>query len=44
MKERVSFVKDYLEKSPYFFEAPEEYDEAVIKKDGRQIHQNYLKN
>ena len=32
MKERVSFVKDYLEKSRYFFEAPEEYDEAVIVK------------
>jgi glutamyl-tRNA synthetase len=32
MKERVSFVKDYLGKSPYFFEAPEEYDEAVIAK------------
>ncbi len=32
MKERVSFVKDYLEKSPYFFEAPEEFDESVISK------------
>jgi len=32
MKERVSFVKDYLEKSPYFFEAPEEFDESGISK------------
>jgi glutamyl-tRNA synthetase len=32
MKERVTFVKDYLEKSPYFFETPEEYDESVVAK------------
>ncbi|PKL82994.1 MAG: glutamate--tRNA ligase [Ignavibacteriae bacterium HGW-Ignavibacteriae-3] len=32
MKERVSFVKDYLEKSPYFFEAPNNYDEAAVQK------------
>jgi glutamyl-tRNA synthetase len=28
MKERVSFIKDYLTKSPYFFYAPTEYEEA----------------
>ncbi|KAF0152855.1 MAG: glutamyl/glutaminyl-tRNA synthetase [Ignavibacteria bacterium] len=28
MKERVNFVKEYLTKSPYFFEAPTEYEEA----------------
>jgi len=28
MKERVSFVKEYLTKSPYFFTAPTEYEEA----------------
>jgi len=28
MKERVSFVKEYLSKSPYFFVAPKEYEEA----------------
>lgn len=28
MKERVSFVKEYLTKSPYFFVAPKEYEEA----------------
>ncbi len=32
MKERVSFVKEYLEKSPYFFEKPESYDESVVTK------------
>ncbi len=32
MKERVTFIKDYLEKSPYFFEAPEEYDTEVVGK------------
>ena len=32
MKERVTFVKDYLEKSPYFFEKPREYDESVAAK------------
>jgi glutamyl-tRNA synthetase len=32
MKERVSFVKDYIEKSPYFFKAPETYDESVVSK------------
>ncbi len=32
MKERVSFVKEYLTKSPYFFEAPKEYEETAIQK------------
>ncbi|MBE0569960.1 MAG: glutamate--tRNA ligase [Ignavibacteriaceae bacterium] len=32
MKERVSFVKDYLTKSPYFFQAPESYEEQNLKK------------
>ncbi|MBI3004516.1 MAG: glutamate--tRNA ligase [Ignavibacteriales bacterium] len=32
MRERVSFVKDFLEKSPYFFSAPKEYDPGVVKK------------
>ncbi len=32
MKERVSFIKEYLTKSPYFFEPPVEYDEKVLKK------------
>lgn len=32
MKERVSFVKEYLTKSPYFFHAPESYEELNLKK------------
>ena len=32
MKERVSFVKEYLTKSHYFFEAPEKYEEQNLKK------------
>lgn len=32
MRERVSLVKEYIEKSPYFFEAPTEYDPEVVKK------------
>lgn len=32
MRERVSFVKEYIEKSPYFFKAPVTFDPDVIKK------------
>src|SRR3972149_2578143 len=32
MKERVSFVKEYLTKSPYFFKPPENYEEQNLKK------------
>lgn len=32
MRERVTFIKDYIEKSPYFFEAPVSYEEDVLKK------------
>jgi glutamyl-tRNA synthetase len=32
MKERVSFVKEFIEKSSYFFEAPDEYDESAVSK------------
>jgi len=32
MKERVSFVKEYLTKSPYFFIAPDNYEEQNLKK------------
>lgn len=32
MKERVSFVKEFLTKSPYFFQAPETYEEQNLKK------------
>jgi glutamyl-tRNA synthetase len=32
MRPRVTFIKDFLEKSPYFFEPPAEYDPEVVKK------------
>ena len=32
MKERVSFVHEYLTKSPYFFERPREYELASSEK------------
>lgn len=32
MRERVIFVKDFVEKSPYFFVPPEQYDPTVVKK------------
>jgi glutamyl-tRNA synthetase len=32
MKERVSFIHEYITKSPYFFEAPLEYEETAKQK------------
>lgn len=32
MKERVSFVNEFLSKSPYFFEAPKEYEQSAKEK------------
>jgi len=32
MRVRVSFVKDFMDKSPYFFESPSEFDPDVVKK------------
>jgi glutamyl-tRNA synthetase len=32
MRERATFVKDLVEKSPYFFERPALYDQDVVKK------------
>ncbi|MEI7811778.1 MAG: glutamate--tRNA ligase [Ignavibacteria bacterium] len=43
MKERVSFVKDYIEKSPYFFEAPLEYEEETVKKRWKEDSATLLK-
>lgn len=42
MRERVSFIKDYTEKSPYFFRPPEEYDPAVIRKRWKPESAEYL--
>ncbi len=32
MKERVSFVREFVDNCPYFYERPQTYDEKVIKK------------
>ena len=32
MKERVTFVNEYLTKSPYFFQAPHSYEDQNLKK------------
>ena len=32
MRERASFVRDFVEKSPYFFVPPTQYDAEVVKK------------
>ncbi len=32
MKERVSFVREFIDNCPYFYERPQTYDEKVIKK------------
>ncbi|NIM21671.1 MAG: glutamate--tRNA ligase, partial [Candidatus Latescibacteria bacterium] len=32
MRERVTFVRDFIQKSPYFFEAPAHYDSNVVTK------------
>ena len=32
MKPRVSFIKEFITKCPYFFKAPVDYDKNVIKK------------
>jgi glutamyl-tRNA synthetase len=43
MRERVTFVKDFIEKSPYFFQAPAGYDAEVVKKRWKQESSLYLK-
>ncbi len=43
MKERVSFVHEYLTKSPYFFEAPKEYEQSSIEKNWKPETHDHLK-
>jgi glutamyl-tRNA synthetase len=43
MKERVSFVKEFISKSPYFFEAPKEYEEAAVTKNWKPGTPDQLK-
>ncbi len=42
MRERVSFVHEYLEKAPFFFGEVTGYDEAVIKKRWKEDTPGYL--
>ena len=32
MKERVSFVKDFIDNCTYFYEGPAEYDQTAVEK------------
>ncbi|MCX6173821.1 MAG: glutamate--tRNA ligase [Ignavibacteriales bacterium] len=43
MKERVSFVKEFLSNSPYFFEAPSEYDESSVLKNWKSETPDQMK-
>jgi glutamyl-tRNA synthetase len=43
MKERVSFIKEFLTKSPYFFKAPAEYEETAKQKNWTQETPEQLK-
>jgi glutamyl-tRNA synthetase len=43
MKERVSFVHEYLTKSPYFFQAPQTYEEQNLKKRWKEDSADLLK-
>jgi len=43
MKERISFVKEYLTKSPYFFNAPDTYEEQILKKRWKEDSPDLLK-
>ncbi len=42
MKERVSFINEYLTKSPYFFEAPAEYDQNAVTKSWKEETPSHL--
>jgi glutamyl-tRNA synthetase len=44
MRERVTFVKDFVEKSPYFFESPKQYDPEIVKKRWKQETPEQLKS
>jgi glutamyl-tRNA synthetase len=43
MKERVGFVKEYISKSPYFFNSPLEYDQSIIQKRWKEDSAELLK-
>lgn len=43
MRERVSFVRDFVEKCPYFFRRPSAYDPDVVKKRWKKETPAYLR-
>ncbi|MGD0337778.1 MAG: glutamate--tRNA ligase [Bacteroidota bacterium] len=43
MRERITFIKDFIEKSPYFFQPPEKFDPDVIKKRWKEETPSNLK-
>lgn len=43
MKERVSFVKDFIDTCPYFYEAPTEYEQKSIEKNWKPETPEHLK-
>jgi glutamyl-tRNA synthetase len=43
MRPRVSFVKDFVEPSSYFFEAPTQYEEDAVKKRWKEDTPTHLK-
>jgi len=43
MRERASFVQDFVVKSPYFFEAPTHYDEEILKRRWKPETPNHLR-
>jgi glutamyl-tRNA synthetase len=42
MRERASFIKDFVEKCPYFYAAPSSYDQEVVKKRWKPESGKYL--
>lgn len=44
MRERVSFVHEYIEKSSYLFERPTEYDQVVVQKRWKEDSSAFLKD
>ncbi len=43
MRERITFIKDFIEKSPYFFRPPEKFDPDVVKKRWKEETPSHLK-
>lgn len=43
MRERSSFVRDFIEKCPYFFNPPEAYDPEVVKKRWKSATPDHLR-